>query len=631
MRCQSSFVVLWCGVFVSNLTACITPSFAASQPETPDATHAASLQATPETPLLVQTDSLTLDQNRLTLDQSRAENPVTVPEDVTLSQGVTLSQAPPAPAPGLPEPNENRLLQPVPVPQPVTPGEQTPVIPTPAPPAPVTPSEAPVRVLVQRIEVTGSTVFGSNDFAPIIQSAEGQSLTLEELRTIADRITQLYLDQGYITSRAVLVEQVVSEGVIQIRVVEGALERIEVEGNHRVNTSYIRDRIQLGASTPLNQANLEDQLRLLRLDPLFENITANLRAGSGLGQSILIVQVTEADPLVANFSSDNYSPPSVGSERFGVSASYLSLTGLGDTLSATYARSTTGGSDLFDFSYRVPLNPMNGTLELRAAPSSYRITDPKFSALNIEGNSDLYELSFRQPLLRSPREEFALSLGFTYRDGETFINNFSVDNSTTSVFKFGQDYVLRDVQGAWALQSQFNLGTGLFDATQNSGSQADGQFFSWLGQAQRVQILNPNNLLIVQADLQLSPDPLLSSQQFVIGGGQSVRGYRQNSRIGDNGFRFSAEDRISILRDEAGTPTLQFAPFADVGVVWNVDGNSNNLPRQTFLPGIGVGLLWEPFPRFNVRLDFAVPLVNLDDRGVNAQDDGFYFSVNYRP
>jgi hemolysin activation/secretion protein len=610
MRCQLSFVVFWCGVFVSNLTACITPSFAASQPEALESTQVALPQK--EHPIFQA-------QAVLSTPSSQESAPFQV-------------QSSPLPLPNPPGQIDDRFLRPVPLPQPVTPEEQTPVIPTPpdaASPAP--PDDTSTRVLVQRIQVIDSTVFNDSDFASIVRPAEGQSLTLEELRSIADQITQLYLDRGYITSRAVLVDQVVTDGVFQIRVIEGSLEQIEIEGNRRVNDRYIRSRVRLGGSTPLSQSRLEDQLRLLRQDPLFENVEARLRAGSGLGQSVLTVRVTEADPLRANFSVDNYSPASVGSERFGVSASYLSPTGLGDELSVSYARTTTGGSDVFDFSYSVPVNPMNGTLELRAAPSSYRITDPEFSNLDIEGNSELYEVSFRQPLVRSPREEFALSLGFTYRDGETILSDVTIDSSTTSVFKFGQEYVRRDVRGAWAVQSQFNLGTSLLDATSNSGSQPDGQFFSWLGQAQRVQVLDPSNLLILQLDLQLTPDPLLSSQQFVIGGGQSIRGYRQNARIGDNGFRLSAEDRIAILRNESGSPILQVAPFAEIGAVWNVDDNPNSLPDQNFLPGIGVGLLWEPYPRLNVRVDFSLPIVNLDDRGVNAQDDGIYFSVSFQP
>jgi hemolysin activation/secretion protein len=149
---------------------------------------------------------------------------------------------------------------------------------------------------------------------------------------------------------------------------------------------------------------------------------------------------------------------------------------------------------------------------------------------------------------------------------------------------------------------------------------------------QRVQVLNNNNFLIVQGDIQLSTSGLLPSQQFVIGGGQSLRGYRQNVRAGDNGVRLSIEDRITVQRDEAGAATLQFAPFVDVGWVWNVSDNPNDatLQDERFLAGAGLGLIWQPLPKLNIRLDYGIPLVDIEDRGENAQDRGFYFSVNYQ-
>ncbi|HEY9804936.1 MAG TPA: POTRA domain-containing protein, partial [Candidatus Obscuribacterales bacterium] len=351
------------------------------------------------------------------------------------------------------DPNQDRFLQPqptVPTPAP-TQEEEQPILPTPTPETPA--AQPDVTIPVKDIEVMGSTIFGPRELDPIVQPYEGRSLTLEQLRTVADAITQLYLNQGYITSRAVLVDQTITDGIVRIRVIEGSLEQIEVEGNRRVNTSYIRDRIRLGAKTPLKKDDLEDQLRLLKIDPLFKNVEASLRAGDQLGQSILTVRVSEADPFDFYLNADNYSPPSVGSERLGISAVHRNLTGLGDQLAGAYYVSTTGGAELYDFSYRVPINAMNGTIQLRAAPNDYKITDPEFSAFGIRGSSELYEIIYRQPLVRSPREELALSLGFTFQDGQTFLFN-SIPNpfvigtgpngvSRTSVIKFGQDYVKR--------------------------------------------------------------------------------------------------------------------------------------------------------------------------------------------
>jgi hemolysin activation/secretion protein len=513
-------------------------------------------------------------------------------------------------------------------------------------PSQVTEPNEPQRMFVRKIQVVDSTVFSEQQLNQVLQPFEGRELTIEEIRKAADAITQLYLNNNYINSRAIPVAQQpgTPDGVVVIRVIEGSVTEIEVQGNQRVNPGYVRSRIQLGAKTPLNTIQLEDQLRLLRLDPLFTNIEASLRPTGQVGQSILIVRVEEANAFISSFNIDNYSPPSIGAERFGVELRHRNVTGNGDELAASWYRSFTGGSNVFDFSYQIPVNAMDGKVRLRFAPNRNEITQEPFDQLGIKANQDVYDISYRQPIMRSPREEFALSFGFTHENGQTFLFDqlptpFGIGPdvngvSRTSVFKFSQDYIKRDPQGAWYLQSQFNLGTGLLDATINNNPIPDGRFFSWLGQIQRVQRLSQDHLLLLQAELQLTPDSLLPSQQFIIGGGRSVRGYRQNARSGDNGFRLTIEDRITVQRNEAGLSTIEVIPFFDLGTVWNQSDNPNITPNQTFLTSAGLGLLWNQafgINRLTLRLDYGIPFVNLSDRGNNAQDDGFYFSVRYQP
>jgi hemolysin activation/secretion protein len=546
------------------------------------------------------------------------------------------AQTSPVPPGDKPNPNRDRFPQPLPTPQPL-PQDDTPLI-APTPPAlPPAPEEPSVNIPVSKIEVTGSTILSQEEIANITKPFEGRTVTLKDLKGVVSSITQIYLSRGYITSRAVLANQTIADGVVKILVIEGSLEKIEVEGIRRLNPAYVRSRIKLGTGTPLRADKLEEQLRLLKTDPLFTNIQATLKAGTQLGKSILTVRVTLANALTGFVGVDNYSPPAVGSERLGGIISYRNLTGLGDELSAYYYRTTAGGANSFDFNYRVPVNAMNGTVQFRYAPSDSKIIEASFSKFNITADSKLYEISYRQPVIRNPREEFALSLGFAVQDGQTFLEGAPYTfgegpdrgNSKTRVLKFGQDYTKRDRSGAWALRSQFSFGLDVLDPTVNSNPLPDGRFFSWLGQLQRVQRLGRDNLLIAQADVQLGPDSLLPSQQFVIGGGQSLRGYRQNARSGDNGFRVSVENRIAIQRDEAGQPNLQFAPFVDVGGVWNKSDNPNKLTGETFLASVGLGLIWEPIPRLGVRLDYALPIIEWRDRGENAQDRGFNFSVGY--
>ena len=213
--------------------------------------------------------------------------------------------------------------------------------------------EIPQRIRVRKIQVVGSTVFNENDFNPVVKPFEERDLTLEEIRQAADAVTQLYLNKGYINSRAIPDTQKssIADGVVVIRVLEGRLTEIDIQGTRRLNPSYIRSRIQLGAGIPLNTVKLEEQLKLLRLDPLFTNVEASLRPTGKVGQSILVVRVEEANPLTGSLGIDNYSPPSIGAQRLGVELRSRNLTGMGDELAGSYYHTLSGGSDAFDFSY----------------------------------------------------------------------------------------------------------------------------------------------------------------------------------------------------------------------------------------------------------------------------------------
>ncbi len=526
----------------------------------------------------------------------------------------------------LPPPDEDSL-QPLETEPPVLPPSDQ--LPEPEQPEqPVEPTGE--TVTLSDIQVLGSTVFAPADFEPILAPYLNRPISLAELQTAADEITQLYLEAGYLTSRAVLPDQTIEEGRVQIQVVEGRLAEIQVEGTDRLQ-AYVRDRITIATQPPLRQDALENQLRRLRADPLFDNLEASLRAGEGVGESVLVVRVEEAPAFVADLRLDTYSPPSVGQIRLGSQLRYRNPTGVGDELSATAYRTTTGGSSIYDLTYRRPLNPQDGTLQLRYAPNFFELTDPglPFTALGVTGDARVYEVSYRQPISRSLQEEFALSVGFHHRVGETLISNFIADSSRTSVFQFGQDYLRRDPQGAWVVRSQFSLGTGLLNATIRPDPQPDGQFLSWLGQVQRVQRLGDDHLLTVQGALQFASEPLLGSERFTLGGGQSVRGYPQNARSGDSGLRLSIEDRITVLRDEGGNPALQLAPFVDAGWVWFQDANSQPTQNNALL-STGIGALFSPLPNFDVRLDLGFPLIELTEPGDRQDGPRLDLNLIYR-
>jgi hemolysin activation/secretion protein len=485
------------------------------------------------------------------------------------------------------------------------------------------------KIQVTKIQVTGSTLIPATDIAQIVAPYENRSLTLAELRPVTEQLTQYYLDRGYLTSRAILIDQTLdASGIIQIRIIEGELESIEVQGTPKIKPSYIRDRLALADRKPLRSTDLEHQLRLLKLDPLFSQVEASLKEGTSLGKSILRVRVTENPTWSGKVSLDNDINPSVGSEKLELSGGTQNLTGNGDRLLVSYARSFSGGANLWNFQYQLPLNPMQGTLTAQFSPNRYQITEGLLRDLDIIGSSQTYDLTYRQPLVRSPKEEFALSFGFNHRNGETLISTFLANRTTTTTMSFGQDYLRHDRQGLWTARSTFTLGLPWLGA--NQGIEPDGNFFLWSGQLQRLQFLSSNHTLLTQLSWQLTPDSLPSNSQFSMGGVNRLRGYRQGIQNGDNGFAATIEDQIVIDRNPLGNPNLQLVPFFDLGLLWNSGVNTQIPITPNLFAGTGLSLRWKPSPQVSIQLDAALPLVKTPDRGNALQDTAIYFSTQYQ-
>ena len=134
-----------------------------------------------------------------------------------------------------------------------------------------------------------------------------------------------------------------------------------------------------------------------------------------------------------------------------------------------------------------------------------------------------------------------------------------------------QNYELRGKNQVLAFNSQLNVGLGILDATKNS-NEPDSRFFYWRGQGQWVRQLSKNTFLVVGAYLQLSPSHLVPKEKFGLGVYQSVRTYRQDTRLTDNKALGTLELRLPVPWISGKNRLFQVVPFIDGGVAWNSDG-----------------------------------------------------------
>ncbi|MBW4557406.1 MAG: ShlB/FhaC/HecB family hemolysin secretion/activation protein [Trichormus sp. ATA11-4-KO1] len=499
------------------------------------------------------------------------------------------------------------------------------------------PENVPQTITVERFEVVGSTVFSPEELAQVTAEFTKRPISLAEVFQARSQITELYINKGYITSGAYIPPQTIKSGVIKIQVVEGKLADIQVRGTQRLNSSYVRSRLAIATSSPLNRQSLLEALQLLQLNPLIENLSAELSAGLRPGESILQVEIKEAKTLSAQVVLDNGRSPSVGSFRRRLRLNEANLLGLGDNLSLNYTN--TDGSNALDASYTLPLNPRNGTLTFNFGTASSNVIERPFNILDIQSSSRYYEVTLRQPLIQTPTQEFALGITASRRENEaTYVAEERLPfpalgadeqgRTRISALRFFQEWTTRNSREVIALRSQFNLGIGALNATINADA-PDSRFFAWQGQAQWVRLLAPETLLLLRANTQIASRALLPLEQVGLGGVDSVRGYRQDLLLTDNTALASAEVQIPILRLPEIDSLLQVTPFIDFGIAWNNSLRDN--PDPNTLAAVGLGLQWSQGDRLTARLDWGIPLVPVNSQENTWQENGLYFSLLYNP
>ncbi|QLE45448.1 ShlB/FhaC/HecB family hemolysin secretion/activation protein (plasmid) [Nostoc sp. C052] len=487
----------------------------------------------------------------------------------------------------------------------------------------------------------GNTVIRTQELETVVASFLEREITFDDLRQVGKVITKFYVDKGYITCGAFLPiaenQRINPHGaVITIQVVEGQFDKIEIIGGARLH-NYIRQRLP-SAVEVVNEKHLLEALRLLRQDPLIESISAQLDNGSSVDRSILTIKVKERQSFTIETALDNSRSPATGSFQRLFEITNANLLGIGDKLSVGYRN--TDGSNTVTTSYSVPLNPQNGIIEFGYINSSSNIIENPFNSLDILSNARAYELSFRQPIVRkataTSTQEFALKLTASRLESESSLLNTPYplnaganSNGITriSAVNFSQEWLERSTKRTFSLRSQFSFGIGAFGATINNFA-PDGRFFAWRGQAGWLKQLSSDATFIAKADLQLADRPLSSLEQIASGGADSVRGYREATFLTDNAFLFSTELHLAAWTQN--NQQLQIIPFLDFATAWN---NALQAPNSVgTLASVGLGLQYQVGDRFNARLEWGIPLININTNSDKQtwQENGFLFFINYR-
>jgi len=507
------------------------------------------------------------------------------------------------------------------------------VTPSPTQPGPVPAPAAGPLVFVRELRVEGSTVFSQDELARVTAPWTGRVIDSLELRDAADAVTKLYVDHGYVSSGATVPDQEIEGGVLTLQVVESVLSDVEVEGNNWYGTAYLRRRLLAAVPAPVNLNDVDAALHLLLEERGIGHVSGELRPGLRRGETLLALKVDDSQPIGVDLIVGNTRSPEIGSVSGESLIHAASLLGLGDQLLVDLE--FTDGFDQQEVDYSIPLNGYGTSLGLLFRRGDSQIVE-EFQDLDIESDSISGGVALRHPLIWRPERQLWIGALGEWRHSKTTLHGqgFSFEpgadegESTVTALRLLGEWIQRSPSDVLAARSTLSFGLDVLGATHNAGTLADGQFVSWLGQAQwahrfRQDVISAE--LVTRFDIQVSDSSLLSLEQFALGGIDTVRGYRVNQVVSDNAAVGSIELRIPVLNHVIGRDELALAPFVDVGHAWD-----DNDTAQKTLASVGIGLRYQIGDRLGFQAYWGQRLNDTDRQGDDLQDYGLFLRVELR-
>ncbi|MGF1609807.1 MAG: ShlB/FhaC/HecB family hemolysin secretion/activation protein [Kiloniellales bacterium] len=450
---------------------------------------------------------------------------------------------------------------------------EAPAIELPAPPAPRPATEAESFVLTA-VVVEGATAFGPEALGPLYQDQLAQRITLAEVEAIVARITKLYQDAGFLLSRAVAPPQDLAGGVLQVRVIEGYVDKVTLEGEPPLRR-YVPYGDRIKDERPLSRATLERNVLLLNDLPGVMASPGIRPLDENAGRYELVLAI-ERDAVDGTVYLDNRGTPAVGRLQSWASLAGNDLLGLGERLQLGHFSVPNQPSELqyAELAYDQPLGTQ-GTRFASTLSVTFVDAGDDLDALDVESRSNGVSLSLHHPVIRRRDQSLWLSGIFDVSNTQQDQLGVKVMEDRLRVLRGRSLYsIADDLEGNNFLQLEVSQGLDALGASSAGSpelSRADGHSrFTKVGvTVTRQQAIGESFALQVTGTGQWSSEPLLSSEEFALGGSQFGRAFDFAEITGEHGVAGSAELIYGLNFDGSWVPGIQLYGFYDAGVVWN--------------------------------------------------------------
>nr|WP_319566050.1 POTRA domain-containing protein [uncultured Rhodoferax sp.] len=199
------------------------------------------------------------------------------------------------------------------------------------------------KITVNRLELTGATIFPDASLIALTGFVPGSLLSLAELQGMAAKITSFYRQNGYFVAQAYLPAQDINQGVVTLAIIEGHYGQVTLNNQTRVSDALAHRLLgDLQSGDTVATAPLEHRLLLLSDLPGVK-VSSTLVPGATLGTSDLIVDLKPGPFISGSVDADNAGNRYTGANRIGATVNFNEPLGHGDVATL---RALTSGAGL---------------------------------------------------------------------------------------------------------------------------------------------------------------------------------------------------------------------------------------------------------------------------------------------
>lgn len=472
------------------------------------------------------------------------------------------------------------------------------------------------RFDISGYRIEGNRLIEASTLRDAVAPFTGARRDFGDVQRAVEAVEAVYARAGWGAVQVLLPEQTLETGTVIIRVVEGRVAKVFVEGSRHFGEDNVKASVPaLNIGAPPRSVDMQESIRLANENPAKQTAVL-LRAGEKEEELEAVLKVADQPPRRLSVSLDNTGNRQTGDYRLGVGFMHANLFDRDHVLNlqAVTSPSKPERVRVVGLGYRIPFYAWGDSLDLSAGYSSVDsgIMQQLFA---VSGAGRVFGARYTKNFARRAGWEPKLVFGLDHRayrnsaellgTGVRLLPDITVRPASLT---FGLTRRGEGVESAFSLAAVRNLAGGAHGGASDfsrTRAGADSRYVLWRFSASHVASLAADWQWRAALNGQWTHDELVPGEQFGLGGSASVRGFRERELANDRGHQGSLE----LYTPDFGPPVaaqlrLRALVFYDFGRLSRVRPLPGEMDAES-VSSYGVGLRAGIGDSFSLRFDYG--------------------------